>query len=98
MRPETTNNNSGKTSCILVLVLFYLLHNFRVVKQENKVHHVKLGIFPPHLHIKFIKIGATVITYEINHFNIAFEQIKQTTSLNIFNMDENGKLLIYTKF
>ena len=36
------------------LVLFCLLHNFRVVKQENKVHHVKLGIFPPHLHIKFI--------------------------------------------
>ena len=46
---------------ILDLVLFCLLHNFRVVKQENKVHHVKLGIFLPHLHIKFIKFGATVI-------------------------------------
>ena len=46
---------------ILDSVLFCLLHNFRVVKQENKVHHVKLGIFPPQIHIKFIKFGATVI-------------------------------------
>ena len=43
------------------LVLFFPKHNFNVVKQQNKVHHVKLGIFPPHLHIKFIKFGATVI-------------------------------------
>ena len=33
---------------------------FKFVKQENNVDHVNLGIFPPHLHIKFIKIGATV--------------------------------------
>ena len=46
---------------ILDSVLFCPKHNFRVVKQENKVGHVKLGIFPPHLHIKFIKFGATVI-------------------------------------
>ena len=39
---------------ILVLVLFFPITYFIVVKQENKVHHVKLGIFPPHLHIKFI--------------------------------------------
>ena len=32
-----------------------------VIKQQNKVHHVKLGIFPPQIHIKFIKIRATVI-------------------------------------
>ena len=37
------------------LVLFCPKHNFNVVKQQNKVHHVKLGIFLPHLHIKFIK-------------------------------------------
>ena len=46
---------------ILNLVLFCPKTYFLVVKQENKVDHVKLGIFPPHLHIKFIKIGATVI-------------------------------------
>ena len=39
---------------ILDLVLFCPKHNFNVVKQENEVQHVKLGIFPPHLHIKFI--------------------------------------------
>ena len=46
---------------IMDLVLFFPKHNFNVVKQQNKVHHVKLGIFPPNLHIKFIKFGATVI-------------------------------------
>ena len=46
---------------ILGLVLFYPKHNFNVVKQQNEVHHVNLGIFPPQLHIKFIKIGAMVI-------------------------------------
>ena len=46
---------------ILDSVLFCPKPYFKVVKQENKVDHVKLGIFPPHLHIKFIKIGATVI-------------------------------------
>ena len=46
---------------ILVLVLFCLLHNFRVVKQENKVHHVNLCIFLAHLHINNIKFGVTVI-------------------------------------
>ena len=39
---------------ILGLVLFFPKHNFNIVKQENKVHHVKLGICPPHLHIEFI--------------------------------------------
>ena len=46
---------------ILDLALFCHKHNFNVVKQQHKVDHVKLGIFPPHLHIKFIKFGATVI-------------------------------------
>ena len=45
---------------ILVLVLFCPKTYFIVLKQENKVHHVKLGIFSPHLHIKIIKFGATV--------------------------------------
>ena len=46
---------------ILDLVLFCPKPYFKVVKLQNKVHHVKLGIFLPHLHIKFIKFGATVI-------------------------------------
>ena len=39
---------------IMDLVLLFLLHIFRVVKQENIVDLVKLGIFPPHLHIRNI--------------------------------------------
>ena len=46
---------------ILDLVLLCHKRNFSVVKRQNEVHHVKLGIFLPHLHIKFIKFGATVI-------------------------------------
>ena len=46
---------------ILDLVLFCPKHNFRVVKHAKQVHHDNLGIFAPHLHIKFIKIRATVI-------------------------------------
>ena len=55
MRPEQqTRIQENPHVHISNLVLFCLLHNFRVVKQENYVQHVKLGIFPPHLHIKFI--------------------------------------------
>ena len=62
MRPEQQTTIPEKPHMhILNLLLFCLKHNFIVVKQQNKVHHVKLGIFPPHLHIKFIKNGATVI-------------------------------------
>ena len=62
MRPEQQTTNPGKPNVhTLGLVLFCPKHNFIVVKQENNVHHVNLGIFPPHLHIKFIKFGATVI-------------------------------------
>ena len=46
---------------ILGLVLFFPKHNFRVNKHAKQVHHVKLGIFLPHLHIKFIKFRVTVI-------------------------------------
>ena len=45
---------------ILGLVLFCSKHNFRVIKHAKQGHHVKLGIFLPHLHIKIIKFGATV--------------------------------------
>ena len=62
MRPEQqTTIPENPHVHILDLVLFWPKHNSNVVKQKNKVHHVKLGIFPPHLHIKFIKFGATVI-------------------------------------
>ena len=42
------------------LLMFYPKHNFNVVKQQNELHHIKLGIILPHFHIKFIKFGATV--------------------------------------
>ena len=62
MRPEQqTTIPENPHVHILDLLLFYHKHNFNVVKQQNKVHHVKLGILLPHLHIKFIKFGATVI-------------------------------------
>ena len=62
MRPEQqTTIPENPHVHILNLVLFCPKTYFIVVKQENYVQHVKLGIFPPHLHIKFIKIGATVI-------------------------------------
>ena len=61
MRPETQTTVPEKPHVhILDLVLLCPKHNFNVVKQQNKVHHVKLGIFLPHLHIKFIKFGSTV--------------------------------------
>ena len=46
---------------IMNLVLFCPKHNFNIVKQQHKVHHVKLGIFLPHLHMKFIKFPVMVI-------------------------------------
>ena len=39
-----------------------------------------------------------LLSYEIKHFNMAFKQINANSNLNILNMDESGKLLIYTKF
>ena len=62
MRPEQqTTILENPHMHISNLVLFCPIHNFNVVKQQNKMHHVKLGIFPPHLHINFIKFGVTVI-------------------------------------
>ena len=53
--PETPHEH------IIDLVLFWSKHNFRVVKHARWCHHVKLGKILPHLHIKFIKFGVTVI-------------------------------------
>ena len=61
MRPEEqTTIPENPHAHISNFVLFCPKTHFKFVKQENKVDHVKLGIFPPHLHIKFIKFGATV--------------------------------------
>ena len=55
MRPEEqTTIPENPHVQIMDLVLFWPKHNFKVVKQENKVDHVDLGIFPPHLHVKFV--------------------------------------------
>ena len=61
MRPEQQTSPETPHVHILGLVLFCPKHNFRVIKHEKQVHHVKLGIFLPHLHIKFVRFGATVI-------------------------------------
>ena len=62
MRPEQqTTIPENPHVHIFDLVLFCRKPYFIVVKQENKVDHVNLDIFPPHLYIKFMKIGATVI-------------------------------------
>ena len=53
-RKEQTTIPENPHVHISNLVLFCPKTYFKVVKQENKVDHVKLGIFPPHLHIKFI--------------------------------------------
>ena len=61
MRPEQqTTIPKNPHVHILDLVLLYHKRNFNVVKQQNEVHHVKLGIFLPHLYIKFIKFRVTV--------------------------------------
>ena len=52
--PETPHEH------ILVMVLFCPKPNFIDVKHAKRGHHVKLGIILPHLHINFIKFGATV--------------------------------------
>ena len=39
-----------------------------------------------------------LFSYEINHFNKLFKQIKTIGYLNISNMDEIWKLLNYIKF
>ena len=62
MRPEQ-QTTSLETPHVHILgwVLFFPKDNFRVIKHAKQVHHVKLGIFLPHLHINFFKFGATFI-------------------------------------
>ena len=55
MRPEKqTTSPETPHMHILGLVLFCPKPSFIVVKHAKQVDHVKLGIFPPHLHIQFI--------------------------------------------
>ena len=55
MRPEQqTTFPENPHMQFMNLLLFCPKTYFKVVKQENKVYHVKLGIFPPDLHIKNI--------------------------------------------
>ena len=66
MRSETTTTTTttipeNPHMQFMDLVLFFPKPSFRVVKHARWVHHVKLGNFLPHLHIKFVKFGATVI-------------------------------------
>ena len=76
MRPEQqTTIPENPDVHISNLVLFCLLHNLRVVKQENKVDHVKLGIFHPIYIYSLLKLELQLFSYEINHFSMAFEQI-----------------------
>ena len=61
MRPEQQATSLENPHVqIMDLVLFCPKPYFRVIKHAKKVHQVKLGIFPPHLHIKFIRFGAMV--------------------------------------
>ena len=62
MRPEQqTTIPENPHMHILNLVLFCPKPYFRVVKHARLCHHVKLGKILPHLHIKIIKFGVTVI-------------------------------------
>ena len=62
MRPEQQTTIPEKPHMHIVdLALFCPKHDFNIVKQQNEVHQVKLGICLPHLHMKFIKIRVTVI-------------------------------------
>ena len=62
MRPgQQATSPENPHEHMLDLVLFCPKPYFRVVKHAKQVHHVKLGIFLPHLHIKIVRSGATVI-------------------------------------
>ena len=56
MRPEQqTTIPENPHVHILDLVLFFPKTYFIVVKEENKVHHVKLGIFSPFTYKEHLK-------------------------------------------
>ena len=61
MRPETTYNNSGKSSYASFKVGPELNKPYvQVVKHQVKEHHDDLHENLVKLHIKFIRFGATV--------------------------------------
>ena len=61
MRPETTHNNSGKSSYANFKIGPELnKHQVEVVKQQVKEHHDDLHEILVKFHIKFIIFGATV--------------------------------------
>ena len=57
-------------------VLFCPKPYFKVVKQENKVHHVKLGIFHPIYIWSLLNLELWLFSFEIKHFNMEFMQNK----------------------
>ena len=60
MRPETTYNNSGKSSYANFEIGPELnKHLVEVVKQQFKIHQDDLHEILVKLHIKFIRFGAT---------------------------------------
>ena len=60
MRPETTYNNSGKSSCAnLEIGPDMNKPHVQVVKQQVKMHQEDLHEILVKLHIKFIRFGAT---------------------------------------
>ena len=72
MRPEQkTTPPVNPHVQIMDLVLFGPKPYFRVVKHARRVHQVKLGIFLPHLHIKFVRLELRLFSYELNHVNMA---------------------------
>ena len=61
MRPKTTYNNSGKTSCANFEISPELNKPYvKFVKQQVKIHQDDLHEILVKLHIKFIRFGATV--------------------------------------
>ena len=61
MRPETTHNNSGKSSYANFKIGPELNKPYiQVVKQQVKEHHDDLHEILVKLHIKYIRFGATV--------------------------------------
>ena len=60
MRPETTYNNSGKSSYANFEIVTELNKPYvQVVKQQVKMHQDDLHEILVKIHIKFIRFGAT---------------------------------------
>ena len=73
MRPEQqTTIPENPHVQFMNLVLFCPKPYFKVIKLENKVQHVKLGIFHPIYIWSLLNLELQLFSYEINHFNMAF--------------------------